>query len=385
VKQRYAALFDDARPTLALLVAGVLSTVVLVTLPIFVAAMVAHFQWGAGEVGWLASADMMGSAIASLCAIPFIRRLPWRPAACAAIAVVVAGNLASVHADDLYSLMAARVIAGLGNGLLLSIAYVGLCRSRNPDQYFGLYTFSQLGLQAVLLSLLPSFLSRHGLNMLYEVLAAIAVGTLPLVLLFPRVAPSRCGDPGCTAEVQPRGRRQTNAALGLFAQGAYFLAPAAAWSYLERIGQSFSLTLDSIGQALSIASLTGIAGPLLVVALGVRAPRMTSMTLGTGLSVAAMALLMSGTGFVQFLVAACAFNFAWNFTFPYQMGLLAALDDSDAVPVLSLVVQLVALAVGPAIATFLHPESGYRAILLACVGCYLVSLGIFRMSSPANG
>ena len=57
-----------------------------------------HFGWGDREVGWLASADMTGSAIASLCTIPIIGRMRWRLAACVAIAVMITGNLLSMFA-----------------------------------------------------------------------------------------------------------------------------------------------------------------------------------------------------------------------------------------------------------------------------------------------
>lgn len=371
-------------PTLALLVAGVLSTLVLGSLPLFVAGMVADVNGGDREVGWLASADMMGSAIASLCVIPFVQRVPWRPTACAAIALAVAGNLAASRADAFDTLMFARIIAGLGSGLMLSIAFVGLCRSTNPDRYFGLYTFSQLALQAVSLSLLPSFFELYGLDALYMLFAAIAAGSLSLVLLFPRSAPPASID-RVLARAPQRRALSMGAVVALLGQGIYFLAPGAVWGYLERIGQSFDLALGPIGQALGAAAVVGIAGAALVVALGVRVSRMLSMAFGTAVSVAAVTLLMTGSGFVSFLVAVSLFNFAWNFTFPYQMGTLATLDHTGAVPVLSLLVQLGGLALGPLAASFLNPQSGYQTILIACAACYLVSLVLFRAGGRMNG
>lgn len=370
--------FQPHWPTLVLLAAGVLHTLVLGTLPLFVAGMVAELGLGEREVGWLASADMAGSAVAAVCIIAFVRRVPWRSVACAAIALVVAGNVAATRASGFETLMLARVVAGVGGGLILSIVFVGLCRSTNPDRYFGLYTFSQLGLQALSLSFVPSLLSTRGVGALYLLFAAISAGCLMLVPFFPKSAPPVPGAGAQISSTTPSSRPSTGAVIALAAQGIYFLAPAAAWAYFERIGQTFGLMLDTIGQALGIAAVVGITGAASVVVLGTRISRMTSMVFGTGVSIVTLVLLMGGSGFAIFLVAAALFNFAWNFTFPYQMGTLATLDGSEAVPILSLLVQLTALALGPLAAAFLHPQGGYQAILIACMGCYVVSLILFR-------
>jgi predicted MFS family arabinose efflux permease len=167
----------------------------------------------------------------------------------------------------------------------------------------------------------------------------------------------------------------------VIAQAIYFLAPGAVWGYLERIGQKFSLSLSQIGFALGASTFAGIAGALLVVLLGKRAPRGIAMAIGSALSIASVLLLMDGTGLTRYFIAAALFNFAWNATFPYQMGLLALLDRTGAVAILSLLVQLGGLAAGPLLASMLHPDEGYAPILVACIGCYLVSLSLFRVSA----
>jgi predicted MFS family arabinose efflux permease len=374
----------EARTTLALLTAGVLCTFVLVSLPVFVGAMAAEFGWGEREIGWLASADMAGSCVASLCFIPFIGRLPWRRVGVAGLTVAFVGNLLSIAADGFSSLLAARFLCGLGGGLLLSTAYVGLCRSTNPDRYFGVYVFVQLSMQVLALAVFPTFVTNHGLDAIFVFLAAVALACLPLVALFPRnmpAVPAAATAPLASA-VGAGDARSISAAglLGLAAQALYFLAPAAVWGYFERIGHTFGLSLGQIGLALSIASVAAIAGALLVVALGTRAPRKPSMLIGTVLSVIAMLMLIDGSGVTPFLAAAALFNFAWNYTFPYQMGVLATLDRTGAVAIASLVVQLGGLALGPVLASFLHPERGYTTILVACIACYVVSLLMFRAS-----
>jgi predicted MFS family arabinose efflux permease len=381
--------FSATIPILAMLATGVISTLVLLGLPILVGGMASEFQWGDFERGWLASADMTGSAIASLIVIRRVARLDWQWATRAAVAAVVAGNLASIFADTFGMLMTLRILTGLGNGVVLSIVFTGLCHSRDPDRFFGLYVLAQLALQVLLLATLPGLIVGAGMQSVYVMLAAAAAASGLLTGLFPsglaalthahRVA-GTAASPGAPRQSQGDAA-STRAIIALIAQATYFLAVAALWGYYEGIGRAFSLSMAEIGNALAVSALAGMAGAVAVIVLGSRSPRMLSMVAGTIVSIAAALLLIEGSGHVRYMISASLFNFAWNYTFPYQMGVLAQLDRQGSVAVISLLVQLAGLALGPALAALLLAGSGYDAIILACVACYGVSLALFVWSA----
>ena len=161
----------ESIPTLALVVVGVIGSFVLLILPVLVGGMVDQFGWGDKEVGWLASADMAGSAIASLLALTFIARINWKKTTYVAIVFAITGNIVSVYADGFASLMAIRIMTGFSNGFILSIVFVGLCHSSNPERFFGVYVFTQLTLQALLLAALPTVLNAYGMPAIYLILA----------------------------------------------------------------------------------------------------------------------------------------------------------------------------------------------------------------------
>lgn len=363
---------------LALLCAGVAASIVLVTLPIFVSGMAAQVGGTDRDVGWLASADMAGSVVAALCILRSIHRIDWRRIGYLALAIVVAGNLASIAPHGLAALLAARAVAGFGNGLVLCMAFVGLCRSANPERFFGIYTFAQLSLQALALSLLPRLLASSGVAGAYALFAATAVASTLLVARFP-------SSPMVRPATGTHSGQRLRPALAIAAQTIYFLAPAAIWGYFERIGQGFALTLAEVGHALSVASLIGIAGAVTVACAGASFGRWRPMIVGTAVSIASMVLLMDGSGSLRYIVAAGLFNFAWNFTFPYQMGLLSTLDTTGSIAVPSLVAQLLGLSLGPALASLLLSGRGYDGVLWACIGCYLASVLLFWVSAGTLG
>jgi predicted MFS family arabinose efflux permease len=362
----------ESRAALALLALGVLASIVLTFLPILVAGMVGQFHWDDTRAGWLASADMLGSAVASLLAMRRVARLPWRTMALAAIAVAIAGNVASIWASGLASLLAARFVTGFGNGIVLTLAFAGLCHSRSPARFFGAYTFAQLALQTLALSVAPRIIEAYGMSGIYLTLAGVSAASAVLVPFIPAALHS---------EVSQAPAAGSRVRLTIGAQAIYFLAPAAAWAYLERIGQNFALDMAQVGTALGISSIAGIAGAGSVIALGTRFGILMPMAVGTALSIVATLLFMDGPGFGVYLAAACGFNFAWNFTFPFQMGAISQLDRSGSVATLSLLAQLCALGLGPLLASFVLGAAGYEGVLWTCIALYALSLFMFHLGA----
>lgn len=374
---RLAADARSAVPELALIAAGVLATLVLLGLPVFVGGIAAEFAWDDSARGWLASADMAGSALATLLVMPRIAELDWRRASRIALAAAAAGNLASPFAGELWSLCAIRFVTGTACGVVVSITFTGLCQSRHPERFFGLYTLTQLVIQALVLAALPLIIAAGGTASVFLLFAAVAAASLALVAFFPRgLREARAAAPGAPA-APPQETPRAGAAVALVAQAIYFLSVAAIWGYYEGIGSSFGLELAEIGRALALSAVAGIGGALAVIALGKSLPRAASLALGTAMSVMSAWLLLADGGFVRFALSACLFNFAWNYTFPYQMGLLARLDRRGTLAVTSLLVQYAGLAGGPALAALILAGSGYGTLLLAGIAGYALSLALF--------
>ena len=63
---------------LAVAATGVIATLVFLILPIMVSSIAEQFGWNEKQIGWLAAADMGGSALASLLLAGVISRLDWK-------------------------------------------------------------------------------------------------------------------------------------------------------------------------------------------------------------------------------------------------------------------------------------------------------------------
>jgi predicted MFS family arabinose efflux permease len=358
---------------------GVASTLVLLTLPVFVGGIVAAAGWGDLERGLIAAADMAGSAIASLAVLGRLARFDWRRAARIGLLVAAGGNIACLLAESFAALLALRLLCGLGCGVVLSISFTGLCHAPDPARQFGFYVLAQLLLQAMLLACLPAVIAAAGMRGVYLLFAASLAGAVLLTAHLP-LGPRAAGAADTLAGAPAYGDA---AWIALAGQAVYFLAMAALWTYYEGIGSASALGMDRIGDALAASAIAGLGGAAAAVLLGARARPSPSLAAGTLLSVAAALMLVGGTDALGFTVSACLFNFAWNYTFPYQMGVLARFDRAGSVAVTSLLVQLGGLALGPALAAALLVRASYDTMLVVCATAFALGLALFLRSARA--
>lgn len=362
----------------AFVCSGVLSTLALLTLPILVATIADQIHLNVQEIGWLASADMAGSALAALLIVLNIHRLALNKLVLAGLITVIWANALCFVAFEFWPLWWCRFFSGFGNGLVLTVCFIAMCRSADADKSFGLYAFFQVMLQIALLRVIPVFVGEYGVGLIYALFMVSALMVGAILLLRNSVS---TGDLNSGFHL---GQFSFPAKTALLAMACYFLAPSAVWGYLETIAEDFSLSLESTGRALSWASFAGAIGAYSVVLLSRYNRRLMFIGLGCGLSTLSLCLLVDGDGYLQYLTAASLFNFAWNFTFPFQMGVLASMGRNDGVIIVSLVVQLGSLALGPLILSGLSGQGAssinYVALLWLCIVCYILSFVLFRLS-----
>ena len=374
---------DNAR-LFAVLISGVAATLPLGTLPVFVARIGQEFELTIEQTGIIASAEMGACAIGCMVALFIQRRLRWILMLRAAIAVSVLGNIFSIGSSDFYTILLSRCIAGIGTGFIVSLVFTALCASAKPDRNFGLYTFGQLVAQALFLPLFTYLVAQFQVDALFVVLAVANAGLLCVVRVFPtnREAMGGSAGPNLPSRLSPSATSDARSIqLGMIIPMAglaiYFISFSGVWAYFEAIGQAVDLSQTRIGEALGVASIIGILGPLTVIFMPSRYGRIWLLSLGTLLHIASVVVLVGSTGYLGFLIGASVFIYSLNFVFPFQMGALAQFDSDGSVAVLSLVVQLLSLALGPIVGAHMFAQHGLSVMLICAMIALAVSMGLF--------
>jgi predicted MFS family arabinose efflux permease len=276
-----------------------------------------------------------------------------------------------------WPLLVLRVVAGLGAGLVVAVCYVVLGQSKQVDRNFSLYLLCQGLFSAIILKALPSLARAIGVAGIFALLAALYAVALALCRFLP---PGRYASGARISGARPSFAAWT----GLGAVLAFFIAQGAVWAYLELIGVRSGVDASSVATGLALSTLVGMSGPLAAAILGSRFGRALPLLAGSCMALIALALLSSSMDAIRFALAACLFNIAWNFSIPYQLSALAAVDSTGSVVGWAASASFAGLAIGPPIAAVALDAEGSVGVLWLSAGLCVLSLSGFVPALSKN-
>ena len=338
------------------------------SLPILIGAVIDGLGVNEAAAGLLASLEIGTVALASLLLAPRIHRIPRRKLALLGARIACVGQGLAVFAQSFETLLAARIVAGLGEGTAFAAANAALAGSVNPERLSALLALVGGAGAGVLLAVLPHIVEPWGYAGGFAALLVVNAVSLPLLRFLPE-APD--------ASAQPRAGHPAHRVLGVATLLAFFvlaLGESAMWAFTERIGLGVGLSRGSVGTVLAVTMVFGLVGAALAGWLGTRRGRALPLALGlTGLGVATVFL-----GSAQVWTVYAAMLLLWTFTFlfvmPYLMGTAAALDKEGRWAAATIGFWSVGSALGPASAGTLIALLSYAAVGRLVGACALVCL-----------
>ncbi|MYH69250.1 MAG: MFS transporter [Gammaproteobacteria bacterium] len=152
---------------------GSIGALTIVILPGIVGVIADSLQLGPAQVGLIMSADIITMAVAMGITAFVIHKCNWRVVAVAALAVLLAGTLLSIQADSYQSMVIARLLAGIGEGMSVSVAFAIFGGTRNPDRQFGIYLVVILSVAASMLYFIPALLASGGKAYVFAVISLL--------------------------------------------------------------------------------------------------------------------------------------------------------------------------------------------------------------------
>src|SRR3569833_2936976 len=169
---------------------------------------------------------------------------------------------------------------------------------------------------------------------------------------------------------------------------AYFIAQGVAWAYLFLIGTAGGLSEQKVANALTLSQVSGVAGALLPAMLGSRFGRWRPLTIGIAGGAVALVFLIGHFEYLPFTFWVCVYNFFWNMTHPSLLGSMASFDRRGRVVVYAVALQMLGLAIGPALAAGVISPGRYERVswlsfgfFLVCWFCFLSFVLVFLLCS----
>ena len=159
--------------------------------PVVIGSAAVGLGLDAGQTGLLATAELFTFALTMLVVAPRIDRISRRKLALTGAGLAFAGHAGSAFAGDYDLLIIARVVAGIGLGLLVAAGNATIASAADPQNLFArVFTLGQLLAAALLFFVVPEFVDRWSFHGSYGLLAVLVLLMLPLVMLLPDIAPT---------------------------------------------------------------------------------------------------------------------------------------------------------------------------------------------------
>ncbi len=350
----------SSRAMTAVVTLAAVVSVTLLAAPGVVGALISGLRFTPKQAGYTIAIEQ---ACMSLAAIPALWWMPrfdrvfiGRLCLCAAVVT----NLLCVGTHDFTAIAVLRGLTGIAEGSVMAICLAVVAG-------------------AISLLVLARIAPDYRSPVLFFALALLMAAVLPTVRWLPHpagaLANASVGRPAVTA----------GAAAALAAVLTFYLAISGVWTYLERIGLQNAIAPEVIARALSIASVFGIGGCWCAAWVGNRLGRGWPLGVGYGILLSAASMLATPVNAFGFAASAFAFLYAWTFSLPFLLAVVAARDPTGRLsPLINLMIGA-GLGLGPTLyAVSLKTTPNFRLAVPYAIVVGATSLGLALWSIPRS-
>lgn len=352
---------------------GVVGLSGLMLLPVLVGGYVDYLGLSEAEAGWVSGINLAGIAVMTL--VFSLNALRWSlyRVVIGGLIVMIAFDLLSIFSISLLDLMAYRFGSGLGGGAIQAAVAAAIARTTNSERGFGIYIGLQFILPAIAFYLLPVFLLEHGIAGLMSVLITLEIVFLYFALIVKNYQLEKIPQTSAAIKSEWRLIRSKPALLSILALCFYGIANAGFYAYVERFGLSSGFSAQEVGSILSVVNIVSVLGAILVFYMGPRFGYLRPLTVGIGLQVLSMQILLLPNSW-SYIAGVFLWSIAWAFSWPYFLSMQANFDRSGTVVAAGQFSNLVGNSLGPVMFSFSLTAGNYHPLIVVTAVFFVVSL-----------
>ena len=318
---------SDSRAVLALSIVSAVAWLTPVHLPFLVGEYVEYYGKSDSVAGWLASAEIGSLALAAAITAILLGKISPKQPLRIGLVLSALGAAATVLSGSFLVLVLSRLVLGIGLGLIAAASNAIPAGKENSTRIYAVMIVAMGVMGTVLLVLTPIALRAFGRSGAFLCELVLILVALPFARWLPE-GPVRAASK--SREIKAHGGR-IGAICGIAALFLVYVGRGEVWSHTERVGVLLHLSDRSLGIFFGVSAISGLAGAVVALLVGLRAGQMPPLVIGTILQMLAAIFIYVIVG-QNFLVGSLQiFNFAGLFLTPYVMGLLAELDGSGRV------------------------------------------------------
>lgn len=346
------------------------------TMPVFLGAAADAYGFGEEQIGFMATAYLLGFTLVSLSAVFWIHRTEWRTLVLGGFSLALVVYYLYLGASNFGVILGLQFVLGICFGAVYNVALRIVSDTSDPDRYLALKIFSEIGLGAALLYFLPNYVMNQGLSgsgmngILYTMMAVVMLGALAIHWLPLRAV---------GAEVSITGHQERNWPLwmSLGALLLHFGGMTAIWAFQYEVGTQSGLEPGAVGTVMSVSILVSMVATLAAAAISDRYGRIKPMLVSLILVFVSLLLFFRSAHFLHFAIACGLVSIGWNYILPYQMGVVVDLDVTGRLSILISAALTLGGAIGPGVAGIIVAGKGYTGLYILVGLAALVSTAVF--------
>lgn len=346
------------------------------TMPVFLGAAAEAYSLSEEQIGFMVSAYLLGFTLISLTAVAWIRNSSWRRVVLASFIAAFIAFYSYLTTSNYSMILVLQFILGICMGAVFNIALSIISDTSDPDRFMAFKVFSEIGLGAALLYILPNYvmtsdMPAEGLRgVIYSMMGLLVVGGFFIPLLPARAMP---------IEIEIDQKHDGNVWpvwLGLIALMIHFGGMTAIWAFQYEIGSNAGIDAGSIGTIISLSVLISMGGALTAAAISDRFGRVIPMLVSMGMLFVCLLAFTRSETIIYFGIACALLSIGWNYILPYQMGLVVEVDPTGRLSILIAAALTLGGTVGPGIAGMIVSGKDYTGLYLLVGGSVVISTAI---------
>lgn len=347
-------------------------------LPLMMGAIISSLGVSEEAAARIGSVQLGAMTLGALWVAGHADRLNWQKAGPIALSAAILGNVFALYSNNLWFLIAARLLNGLGEGAMLALANSAAAGTERPQKTFSLLTISvSVFFLAVALGA-PIAIETMGGKAIFGLMGVLELLCAPMLFMFP----NRCSDHH--EEVLKFPLNMTVLAC-LCALALAQMGQAALWAFNQRIGLFSGLSLRRVGMVLGFTALFTMVGPIIARMLGMRWGKTLPICISYAFLAAGGLLLANAKSPVIYGMGTLIMPIAGLFGSPYIMSILAWLDSRGRVAAAAPAFIGLGDTLGPTIGSLTLQGAGYQNLGWLTLAIFCLSLIlIFKTARKAD-
>jgi predicted MFS family arabinose efflux permease len=341
--------------------------------------LVDRYGFSPVQMGAFAMTETLAYACALFLAAPRVARLSARTIGITASSMVVAAQGICLFTPLYPLLLATRLVAGFGFGLMNCAVNLAAGRTGEPTRAISAGIALQTLLFAAINIGLPRVGASHGIEGMFAALALLSAALGLGALLLP---PERGAAPAAPANATP-ARIDMQGRMTLTAMALFTFGSMAIWPFMERTAHAIGMSAVEFGHYQSFATLMSAAGSFTLMFLASRVRRSLLLAASLLICGSASALLTTTSHAPMLGVGLALYNVSWFITYALLVGLAFAVDPTGRLAVTASGTWLLFQSLGSLAAGMIAQAfGGYSPIgplgLIACLVAILIVWPVAR-------